>query len=218
MKGSAARIRAEPLLPDLDGVSFAGLTPSLPRPPVSSKVPNLGEAVDQSVGEMCRRPAPPCQNPAPGWISLRSLTVSSISRRSSAFDFAAGSLAMTCSSRSASAANRRDRERSGGPTHTQTEWRPTTELASALDGEPSARQLCASNLLFHAFLCGSLRVSIETQREPETRTANGFLAPLAEGEGFEPSSELAPRNGFRDRRIRPLCHPSGSARVAASSG
>jgi hypothetical protein len=30
----------------------------------------------------------------------------------------------------------------------------------------------------------------------------------AEGEGFEPSSDLTARNGFRDRRIRPLCHPS----------
>jgi hypothetical protein len=30
----------------------------------------------------------------------------------------------------------------------------------------------------------------------------------AEGEGFEPSSDETARNGFRDRRIRPLCHPS----------
>src|SRR5436190_15776713 len=30
----------------------------------------------------------------------------------------------------------------------------------------------------------------------------------AEGEGFEPSSDVTARNGFRDRRIRPLCHPS----------
>jgi hypothetical protein len=34
------------------------------------------------------------------------------------------------------------------------------------------------------------------------------LERKAEGGGFEPPSELAPRNGFRDRRIRPLCHPS----------
>ena len=33
-------------------------------------------------------------------------------------------------------------------------------------------------------------------------------APQAEGGGFEPPSEENPRNGFRDRRIRPLCHPS----------
>ena len=31
----------------------------------------------------------------------------------------------------------------------------------------------------------------------------------AEGEGFEPSIRLTTDNGFRDRRIRPLCHPSG---------
>ena len=35
-----------------------------------------------------------------------------------------------------------------------------------------------------------------------------FWLSLAEGEGFEPSSDLTARNGFRDRRIRPLCHPS----------
>jgi hypothetical protein len=33
----------------------------------------------------------------------------------------------------------------------------------------------------------------------------------AEGEGFEPSSDETARNGFRDRRIRPLCHPSAGA-------
>ena len=31
---------------------------------------------------------------------------------------------------------------------------------------------------------------------------------LAEGEGFEPSSDQSARNGFRDHRIQPLCHPS----------
>jgi hypothetical protein len=30
----------------------------------------------------------------------------------------------------------------------------------------------------------------------------------AEGEGFEPSTDGTAGNGFRDRRIRPLCHPS----------
>ena len=34
------------------------------------------------------------------------------------------------------------------------------------------------------------------------------LTKEAEGEGFEPSSDGTARNGFRDRRIRPLCHPS----------
>ncbi len=36
------------------------------------------------------------------------------------------------------------------------------------------------------------------------------VALLAEGGGFEPPSEENPRNGFRDRRIRPLCHPSAA--------
>ena len=34
----------------------------------------------------------------------------------------------------------------------------------------------------------------------------------AEGEGFEPSVRLTTHNGFRDRRIQPLCHPSGRPR------
>ena len=33
-------------------------------------------------------------------------------------------------------------------------------------------------------------------------------ASRAEGEGFEPSTRRTTGNGFRDRRIRPLCHPS----------
>ena len=40
----------------------------------------------------------------------------------------------------------------------------------------------------------------------------------AEGEGFEPSIRLTTDNGFRDRRIRPLCHPSGDQATRASAG
>src|SRR6266536_3985851 len=40
----------------------------------------------------------------------------------------------------------------------------------------------------------------------------------AEGEGFEPSSDLTARNGFRDRRIRPLCHPSRPTRGGVRGG
>jgi hypothetical protein len=50
----------------------------------------------------------------------------------------------------------------------------------------------------------------EEPREPAS------LNGKAEGEGFEPSTGLTTRNGFRDRRIRPLCHPSGSELKAAS--
>jgi hypothetical protein len=46
-----------------------------------------------------------------------------------------------------------------------------------------------------------------------------FSSTEAEGEGFEPSSDPRARNGFRDRRIRPLCHPSeGTHRVPAAAG
>ena len=42
----------------------------------------------------------------------------------------------------------------------------------------------------------------------------GVLTNQAEGEGFEPSIRLTTDNGFRDRRIRPLCHPSGAVPTA----
>jgi hypothetical protein len=34
------------------------------------------------------------------------------------------------------------------------------------------------------------------------------FALVAEGEGFEPSDDLAAVNGFRDRPVQPLRHPS----------
>ena len=43
--------------------------------------------------------------------------------------------------------------------------------------------------------------------EPNPAFVRGQLYK-AEGEGFEPSTSLTTRNGFRDRRIRPLCHLS----------
>jgi hypothetical protein len=39
-------------------------------------------------------------------------------------------------------------------------------------------------------------------------SANPRKEAQTEGEGFEPSIRLTTDNGFRDRRIRPLCHPS----------
>lgn len=36
---------------------------------------------------------------------------------------------------------------------------------------------------------------------------------MAEGEGFEPSKDVTALNGFRDRPIQPLWHPSGAARA-----
>jgi hypothetical protein len=43
---------------------------------------------------------------------------------------------------------------------------------------------------------------------PESRSTRRDSACGAEREGFEPSTSLTTRNGFRDRRIRPLCHLS----------
>jgi hypothetical protein len=45
-------------------------------------------------------------------------------------------------------------------------------------------------------------------KEPKPVHPWGIRLSQAEGEGFEPSTSLTTRNGFRDRRIRPLCHPS----------
>jgi hypothetical protein len=58
--------------------------------------------------------------------------------------------------------------------------------------------------------------------EPKPLDTTGFWLYQAEGEGFEPSSDPEARNGFRDRRIRPLCHPSegvtGYRRAGAPHG
>jgi hypothetical protein len=51
---------------------------------------------------------------------------------------------------------------------------------------------------------------------PATRLPAWISARGAEGEGFEPSIRLTTDNGFRDRRIRPLCHPSAGGRRTAA--
>ena len=43
---------------------------------------------------------------------------------------------------------------------------------------------------------------------PKPAAASGFRCKTAEGERFELSIRQTTDNGFRDRRIRPLCHPS----------
>ena len=62
---------------------------------------------------------------------------------------------------------------------------------------------------------GSLWTSVDGRRGQGkgTTAGSGWVLPpgpawKAEGEGFEPSIRLTTDNGFRDRRIRPLCHPS----------
>jgi hypothetical protein len=54
-------------------------------------------------------------------------------------------------------------------------------------------------------------------KKPRRRITSGISA-RAEGEGFEPSSDPKARNGFRDRRIRPLCHPSRPTRGGVRGG
>src|SRR5215210_3393434 len=54
-------------------------------------------------------------------------------------------------------------------------------------------------------------------RRPTAENGSRTLGPGlhrlsgAEGEGFEPPEDRKALNGFQDRRIRPLCHPSGAA-------
>src|SRR5262249_44163199 len=64
--------------------------------------------------------------------------------------------------------------------------------------------------------------SVGLRDGPQSLRPCGIAACEAEGEGFEPSSDETARNGFRDRRIRPLCHPSavqqGYLGVAPLSG
>ena len=43
---------------------------------------------------------------------------------------------------------------------------------------------------------------------PQTRSRRGISALQAEGVGFEPTVRLTPHNGFRDRPVQPLRHPS----------
>ena len=54
-----------------------------------------------------------------------------------------------------------------------------------------------------------LLLSTSLAGSPEPALNKRFLGE-AEGAGFEPSTGLTTRNGIRDRRIRALCHPSGS--------
>jgi hypothetical protein len=72
----------------------------------------------------------------------------------------------------------------------------------------SARQLSGS-LPQHRAASDTKTTRRQAHREKEKTAGNQrFLRRPAEGEGFEPSIRLTTDNGFRDRRIRPLCHPS----------
>jgi hypothetical protein len=69
----------------------------------------------------------------------------------------------------------------------------------------------ASRAPVNTKISGLLRTSVDWKNSTESKRKLAWLSGKAEGEGFEPSTGLTTRNGFRDRRIRPLCHPSGDA-------
>jgi hypothetical protein len=75
-----------------------------------------------------------------------------------------------------------------------------------------------------ADVAGSLQPSPAAQREgasgrrlvAESRLQSGIRLGKAEGVGFEPTSRLTTANGFRDRPVQPLRHPSGEVGLEAS--
>ena len=53
-------------------------------------------------------------------------------------------------------------------------------------------------------------VTVQNRYNLTDRSSEAVLAYCeAEGLGFEPRRPVTRPNGFQDRRIRPLCHPSG---------
>src|SRR4051812_38525439 len=84
---------------------------------------------------------------------------------------------------------------------------------SASFRSPVVRQSARKTVDFHGL--GGLNEWRVDRRKPAWEAG---LRKEAEGEGFEPSTDLTTRNGFRDRRIRPLCHPSGAGPEGARGG
>jgi hypothetical protein len=57
--------------------------------------------------------------------------------------------------------------------------------------------------------CGRLSKSRHSDGLPRTSApAAGISCPVAEGVGFEPTVDQTAHNGFRDRPVQPLRHPS----------
>src|SRR6266536_2460317 len=93
--------------------------------------------------------------------------------------------------------------------------RPSASATSRTTSMYCSSSGCSTAIAFRRSHPKLSFLQIDGSAEP---ASEGFIAETAlckrirrhraEGEGFEPSSDPRARNGFRDRRIRPLCHPS----------
>ena len=87
--------------------------------------------------------------------------------------------------------------------------RPTAAAAATAVARAPHRAPVTTPLERHsADLNGTHGPPALMKRHAESQAFMRDSAQETEGEGFEPSIRLATDNGFRDRRIRPLCHPS----------
>jgi hypothetical protein len=114
--------------------------------------------------------------------------------------------------------------RSGRPTHArharvrETRPRARSGRRAAHDGNHDVSVEGLAGLSRGARQCSTAMTALAVSGGQQTPHGNGsesrnrlrcrIQLGQAEGEGFEPSTDPEARNGFRDRRIRPLCHPS----------
>ena len=82
------------------------------------------------------------------------------------------------------------------------------ETATGDSLEVLVDQLCPAAVLLATSLRPRVVKLSDVAPRGEFRGRRDFGQGKRRGEGFEPSSDETARNGFRDRRIRPLCHPS----------
>src|SRR5680860_1577484 len=89
------------------------------------------------------------------------------------------------------------------------------EVAHRTFGACCRRQAndCAARALHELGPCRGREGSTEAHQQPladatQSRSQSEKQALQAEGEGFEPSKDLTTLNGFRDRPVQPLRHPS----------
>jgi hypothetical protein len=99
------------------------------------------------------------------------------------------------------------KDRAPGPAYRGAGTVPGEESKAVVEAPP----FCGGGQAIFPLTCPAA-----LRRTPRARSRNpaqhaGSSAQEAEGEGFEPSTDGTAGNGFRDRRIRPLCHPSARA-------